>query len=176
MRWTECMLLAVAVVAACGSDDEKVSSTQTGGAGGNGAAGSGAAGSGAAGSGGTEGGLGGAGASASGGFGGIQIGDAAPPAFDGPDLADAGWFDCSGCACNGATHYCLQVAGGAKVLPGAPPPPDAALCGDTGSFGCTPLPPDCADAPSCSCIPVQLGGACQCSDDGGGLLVFCALP
>jgi hypothetical protein len=165
-------LAGLLAVAACGSDDEKLSTSQTGGAGGNGAAGSGATGSG-----GMEGGLGGAaGASASGGFGGLQLSDAAPPSFDGPDLADAGWFDCSGCACNGATHYCLEVTGGAKGLPGAPPPPDAALCGDTGSFGCTPLPPDCVDAPSCSCIPVQFGGACQCSDDGGGLLVFCALP
>lgn len=152
-------MVTLALASACGSTDAEHETTLTGGAAGSGALGGG-------GSGGSE--LGGS-------AGGIVLSDAAPPSFDGPDLADAGWFDCDGCACNGATHYCL-VVDSFPFLPNAPPPPDAASCDTAAGSGCTPLPADCLEAPSCSCIPPKYGGGCDCSDDGGGLRMYCVLP
>lgn len=168
-----------APAAACGGSS---SSDSTGGASSGGAAAGGAGGNGGVttggGSGGvtTGGGSGGVvtgGASGSGGF--VITGGSGGGEPDGflsdVVLADAAPFDCDGCACDGSTHYCLHVAAGAKT----PPLPDAAACSDAGT-SCIPLPDGCGSTPSCSCIPPKYGGACYCSDVGGGLLVFCALP
>lgn len=87
--------------------------------------------------------------------------------------ADAGLFDCGGCACDGTTHYCAQASGG-HVLP----PADAAACPepDGGSgFGCQPLPAACGGVPTCGCLP-QTSDACSCEDVGGGLQVMCVYP
>lgn len=84
-------------------------------------------------------------------------------------------FDCDGCACDGATHYCRQVYAGAQV----PPAPDAGSCSelDAGWSSCIPIPPDCISAPSCACLDTY-NGACQCQlvEEGAGFWVQCFLP
>jgi hypothetical protein len=88
-------------------------------------------------------------------------------------VADAGLFDCFGCACNGQTSYCYSASGGFKT----PPLPDAGACVDQegGSIHCKPLPDTCKGAPSCGCIP-EAASFCSCEDVGGGLDVHCNLP
>jgi hypothetical protein len=162
MRIGALALLGLAMLAAteaCGSSSEDaVASKHAGGAGG--ATSGGSAGAAVAGSAGVSGGL------QLGGSGGMPVPDAT---VDGPVLLDAGWFDCGGCACDGATHYCLYTSGGFAP----PPPPDASVCEeDGGSSHCKPLPGGCSP-PSCACVT---GPACSCTDDGGGLRVSCAYP
>ena len=89
---------------------------------------------------------------------------------------DAGLFDCDGMCCEGATHYCRIVSGGAAPIFGTPP--EAGLtCSDAGtSTRCIPLPSQCVGAPSCACVGTQYGGACQCDSTGGGVTVQCYAP
>jgi hypothetical protein len=159
--------LVLASAPACGGSTEDTRTATAGAAG---------AGSGGASSGGAGGASGSAGSTGPGGVGGFAIPDGGgfPDGFlDGAVLGEGGLFDCGGCACDGATHFCLHVAAGAI---GAPPPPDAPACDDAGAKGCQPLPASCGNSPSCGCLPSPYGGACTCSDVGGGLEVFCALP
>ncbi len=87
-------------------------------------------------------------------------------------VADAGLFDCYGCACNGATSYCVKASGGFWT----PPLPDAGLCSaDAGTVHCKPLPDSCQGAPSCGCVP-EPHNICDCEDVGGGLMVKCYYP
>jgi hypothetical protein len=164
--------VSVALFWACGSSTDNQTSQQHAG---------GSAGTTTGGSGGTSagGGSGGTNGGASG-FGGIPLGGGAGTspidASDGAVVSDAGWFQCGGCACDGTTHYCIHTSGGAANP--MPPPDDAAVCdydAATGSNGCVPLPAGC-DPPSCDCVGVPFGGACTCTDAGGGILVQCFLP
>lgn len=89
-------------------------------------------------------------------------------------VTDAGWFECGGCLCDGATSYCLHVTAGPPLYPA--PPPDATLCpDDAGSKGCKPLPSACNGVPSCGCVELPRP-LCNCDDAGGGILVSCSLP
>lgn len=149
---------------ACSGDEEKLDTTHAGGAAGTGATDAALGGGGGS----VLGGAGGGDAAVTGGSGGFVIDTDAT--FDGPRLADAGWFDCYGCACDGTTHYCLSWSAGIA----APPLPDAATCDD--SSHCTPLPSDCLAPPSCSCVGYGPSDPCFCEDSGGGLLVQCSAP
>lgn len=86
-------------------------------------------------------------------------------------LADPGLFDSGGCACDGATHFCLKVDMHSRGLPA----PDAEPCSasDAGGAACLELPSGCGPAPSCACLAPYW--QCACSDVGGGLLVYCWL-
>jgi hypothetical protein len=110
--------------------------------------------------------------------GGIVISDAGPPIND-TGVADAAWFDCLGCACDGTTSYCYSFSGGMKQPPArVPPDPDAATCDvatEPSGNGCVLLPAECQGAPSCACLPTSLSW-CNCYDDGGGLRVQCNAP
>jgi hypothetical protein len=86
------------------------------------------------------------------------------PAFD------AGPFDCMGCICDGATHYCRVSHAGAPKRPFLP---DAAACSDLASSFCIPLPESCQGTPSCSCASEA---PCICQSAGGGILVECFYP
>lgn len=84
-------------------------------------------------------------------------------------------FDCQGCLCDGATHYCLVIHGGAPAGNGPKGPPPEPTCDDDASPNdCKPLPAMCAGKPSCACL--DMGGACQCDEMGGGVTVTCVLP
>jgi hypothetical protein len=160
------LLLAMGVsAAACGS------SSSTGSTGGTGGSSSGGSNTGGTSSGGS------AGAGGVAGSGGVP--DAGSDASDGgPFVADAGMFDCQGCGCNGATHYCVNIMAGTQVME----PFGTGECTDVTdptAEGCHPLPADCKGVPSCGCLPSPLpgaGGACDCGDSGGGLTYSCALP
>jgi hypothetical protein len=165
---------SVALFLACGSStSDQTNSSQAGGNGGTTSGGTGGTTSG--------GGMGGIPLTGGGGMGGIPLsggaaGTSPVDASDGAVVTDAGWFDCNSCSCDGTSHYCVVVSGGAANPP--PPPADAAICADdagTGSYGCVPLPAGC-DPPACDCISMPFGGACTCSDAGGGILVQCFLP
>ena len=86
-------------------------------------------------------------------------------------LADAGLFDCGGCACDGATHFCYTVDMHFRGLPS----PDAQVCSafDGGDPASLDLPAGCGPAPSCACLAPYY--QCSCSDIGSGLLVDCWL-
>lgn len=162
------LLLASALVVpvACGSTDSDAGrSDASAGAGGSGGS-AGSASGGAAGSGGIS--L----FDAGGGSGGM-----ADAATDPITVADAGWFECGGCLCDGTTHYCEQISAGVNA-PSPPEPPDGATLCSTKEAGndCLPLPTECAGVPSCGCVPKPYGDICSCNDVGGGLLVHCALP
>lgn len=150
----------VAAIVACGAD---VSGPRTTG--------------GAGGAAGTTTGTGGNGIGGGGGIAGdAGVEDAASDAPSDGSVSDAGLFDCMGCACDGATHYCTVYYAGAKVPP-SPPPPDAAACTEVDAGpGCAPLPAACAPSPSCQCLDIIPGGFCQCSELAEGLLVECFLP
>ena len=156
--------LAVVILTACGGTSRNDAATDA-----------------AAGSGGTNASGGTSGSSSSGGSAGsgavIGIagsgGQAGAAADGGISVADAGLFDCFGCACDGTTSYCYSQSAGL----GAPPLPDAGAClgQDAGDSHCMPLPDTCVGAPSCGCLPQNLAW-CTCEDVGGGLQVTCNYP
>jgi hypothetical protein len=124
------------------------------------------------------------GASASGGAGGVGgAGGAIPLGGSGPTtdaglgggpatLADGGPFDCTGCACDGLTHFCATASGG-KI----PPAPDASACEPSETWGCVALPESCGGVPTCACLlAIPAYAVCHCDDVGGGLLVRCMFP
>jgi hypothetical protein len=82
-------------------------------------------------------------------------GNASAPGGSGGTL---GWFQCAGCLCNGATHYCYGWTSGAGTTgyDGGPVYDPDAACPEQSS--CIPLPPQCAGNPSCEC----LGTGCSC--------------
>ncbi|MEP7123871.1 MAG: hypothetical protein ABJE95_23280 [Byssovorax sp.] len=85
----------------------------------------------------------------------------------------AGMFDCNGCLCDGATHYCELQFGGAAPPPGPPPEP---MCdADAGPIRCKPIPSACLPMATCQCIYPQ-EGPCTCKVDPGGITVTCNLP
>lgn len=96
-------------------------------------------------------------------------------------ISDGGYFDCKGCACPSATHYCETTLGGAPLPPFPPfPPPTPPQPGDPkcdevdGYTSCAPIPDQCLSALTCSCIePYPF---CDCSNDGTGFYVTCAFP
>jgi hypothetical protein len=87
-----------------------------------------------------------------------------------------GHFDCGGCACDGATHYCeLQV--GLKKLPPPGPPPEP-LCLEPDGMSpnsCKPIPAACLPEATCACVYPNLG-VCSCKVDPQGITVLCNLP
>jgi len=90
-------------------------------------------------------------------------------------VLDAGWFECSGCLCDGTAAYCTRASGGAPLYP-PPPPADAAACPqDGGQTDCKPLPSACNGVASCACVEIP-GPHCSCEDAGGGILVSCSVP
>lgn len=163
------------LASACG-ESEGADGRSTGGGAGSGGSATGGAPSGGTG-GATSGGAGGVGGAPSGGSAGTPSDSGADADDGGPFVADAGLFACGGCACDGATHYCVSFVGG--LLP--PAPPDAAACPDVttpGASGCHPLPTGCNGVPACGCLPSPMPGysACHCDDTGGGLTYSCAMP
>jgi hypothetical protein len=86
-------------------------------------------------------------------------------------------FDCGGCLCDGATHYCQVTQAGAHSGPGQGRPP-APPCDDADAGapnGCIPLPSQCLNDVQCACI-APMPGPCSCMDLGPGLEILCALP
>ena len=81
-------------------------------------------------------------------------------------------FDCFGCVCDAADHFCVEL------IPGVLPPllPDG-ICPDSTLFegGCVPFPDECAQDPSCACLG-NLPGACSCQKGESPVLVKCPLP
>jgi hypothetical protein len=149
------------VVAACGTADPARTAAATGSGGGTASAAGGAAGS----SGSTSQGIPWTQMTSTGAGG----QDAAPdvPFVPGP-------FDCAGCLCDGATHFCLVAHGGSPP----PPPPPEPLCPEDASDGpCFPLPSACMGHPSCACAnPAPYPpGLCFCTEAGGGVSVSCNL-
>jgi hypothetical protein len=94
-------------------------------------------------------------------------------------VSDGGDFDCKGCACPSATHYCETTSGGAPVSPSPPPPtppqPGSPKCEEVdASTSCVPVPDKCVQAMTCDCIkPYPF---CDCENDGTGFYVKCVLP
>jgi hypothetical protein len=90
-----------------------------------------------------------------------------------------GLFDCNGCMCDGATHYCkITLAGAAPSHQEKPPPgPDGCTDADAGApDGCIPLPSTCLPDPACTCIEANALAWCACSDESAGLKLTCMLP
>ncbi|HRI07478.1 MAG TPA: hypothetical protein PKW35_06660, partial [Nannocystaceae bacterium] len=83
-------------------------------------------------------------------------------------------FDCHGCGCDAATHYCVTVLGGGLpgLLPGdLTPCPDVV---DPYLDGCHPFPAPCVDDPSCACLGDIPG--CFCDEQPDHAHVTCPLP
>lgn len=166
--WGVLAIVVTGSLAACGSSGSEGSSS----GGSSGSAGVASGGAPSGGSGGAS-----SGGASSGGASGGSAGSGADAGDGGPFVTDAGMFLCGGCACDGATHYCVSIAAGVRP----PPPPDAGVCPDVtspGAEGCHPLPGECKGVPSCGCLPSPMPGygACYCTDSGGGLTYGCALP
>ncbi|MBK7580273.1 MAG: hypothetical protein IPI67_08730 [Myxococcales bacterium] len=180
--WTSAVtLITLGAIAGCGltsSDPGDGNGGAGSGAQAGTSSGGGAGGAATGGAGGAATGGGGFAASGGGGIGAFSGGGTAgfggAAADGGVSVADAGWFDCFGCACDGTTSYCYSFSGGLKPPPG----PDAATCdaaGPSGNKGCKLLPVTCQGAPACGCLPAALAW-CNCYDDGGGLRVACNAP
>lgn len=83
-----------------------------------------------------------------------------------------GLFDCAGCLCDGATHYCITHDG--PKAPG-PPPPEPTCPEDGGPLNCMPLSIECLSKPTCQCVAAKMG-ACQCDVLPQGISVHCVIP
>ncbi len=97
--------------------------------------------------------------------------DASGPGGDGAPAADgasgdAGAFTCGDETCDPASEYCYQFQAGARAA-GA-------------RIGCNRLPNQCDAPASCDCVLARVQTGCPldpfCEDDGGRVVVICALP
>jgi hypothetical protein len=86
-----------------------------------------------------------------------------------------GLFDCNGCLCDGATHYCELVSGGKAPGPPPGPPPQPMCPEDAGAIRCKPIPAECLPMATCKCVDPQQG-PCTCTVDPQGITVTCNLP
>ena len=84
-----------------------------------------------------------------------------------------GMFDCHGCLCDGATHYCDLGSAGPPSPPG--PPPEPMCAEDGGAVDCLPIPAECLPAPTCACIKPEQS-FCKCDVLSGGITVTCNYP
>jgi len=87
------------------------------------------------------------------------------PAADGAS-ADAAAFTCGDETCDASSEYCYQVQAGARAA-GA-------------RRGCNRLPNQCDAPASCACVLARVQTGCPldpfCQDDGGQVVITCALP
>jgi hypothetical protein len=158
MAWS----LAATLAAACGSVDvdKKASSNASGSA-----TGAGGAGTSSSTGGDVGGGIG---------FGGAP-GTSSSTVSAGGSPAMPGTFDCNGCLCDGATHFCEQVFHDPSPPPPPGPPPEPLCADDAGLSGCKPIPAACLPTATCQCVDPQLG-SCVCKVDHAGITVTCTLP
>ena len=82
-------------------------------------------------------------------------------------------FDCFGCICDAADHFCVEITPGAQLVPQLA---DEA-CPDSKLFdgGCVPFADECQDDPSCDCLGM-LPGACWCKKGITPVHVTCPAP
>jgi hypothetical protein len=83
-------------------------------------------------------------------------------------------FDCFGCLCDGATHFCELFTGGGPTPPPGPPP-EPTCPEDNAPNRCKPIPAACSPMATCQCVSPQMGG-CTCDVNHQGITVVCVLP
>jgi hypothetical protein len=160
-------LFGVALIASCGTsvvapaDSAAGTSSSTG----SGAAGTGGAPTSATTSGDSGGAIGFGGFAAT--SGGSEVG-----AGGSPDMP--GLFDCGGCLCDGATHYC-RIDGGGGPTPPPGPPPMPTCPEDPAATSCKPLPAECLSSPTCACLGWP-NSICSCAVEHEGIVVKCVYP
>jgi hypothetical protein len=92
------------------------------------------------------------------------------------DLGDAaGFFLCSGCICDGTKNYCDESWSPGPILVEAGAFGDAGYCADSIYYTrCKPLPAPCKTHLNCQCLMDASGGCpCEVDDSGAGLVYTC---